>query len=99
MFFSRSSRELQEWIDTINLVAATLSAPPLPAGVGSQARFQRPLMPSSCTKLSIVSAELCYKHVQLCMNGPFCFFAVVTCMLWFIIFPVILFSMLIHLSL
>jgi hypothetical protein len=51
----RGTTELQEWVDTINLVAASLSAPPLPSGVGSQARFQRPLMPSSCTKLSIVS--------------------------------------------
>nr|KAG5692677.1 hypothetical protein BaRGS_028477 [Batillaria attramentaria] len=53
LFQTGGSAELQEWIDTINLVAATLSAPPLPSGVGSQARFQRPLMPSSCTKLSI----------------------------------------------
>ena len=51
----RGTTELQEWIDTINLVAASLSSPPLPSGVGSQARFQRPLMPSACTKLGIVS--------------------------------------------
>ena len=51
----RGTTELQEWIDTINLIAASLSSPPLPSGVGSQARFQRPLMPSACTKLGIVS--------------------------------------------
>ncbi|PVD39468.1 hypothetical protein C0Q70_02099 [Pomacea canaliculata] len=62
LFQTGSSRELQEWIDTINLVAATLSAPPLPAGVGSQARFQRPLMPSSCTKLSIHEQLKCHEQ-------------------------------------
>ena len=51
---SRGAVELQEWIDTINIIAASLSAPPLPSAVGSQAKFQRPLMPSSHTSLSIV---------------------------------------------
>ncbi|KAL8608977.1 hypothetical protein ACOMHN_062860 [Nucella lapillus] len=54
LFQTGGMTELQEWIDTINLVAATLSSPPLPSGVGSQARFQRPLMPSACTKLNIL---------------------------------------------
>lgn len=35
------------------MVAATLSAPPLPAAVGSQTKkFQRPLLPVSHTKLN-----------------------------------------------
>lgn len=42
---------MQSWIDTINLVAASLSAPVLPAAIGSQFnKFQRPLLPSSLTK-------------------------------------------------
>lgn len=49
------SKECEEWIDTINFVAASLSAPPLPGGVGSQKKFQRPLMPASYTKLNMVS--------------------------------------------
>ncbi|XP_064595518.1 PH and SEC7 domain-containing protein-like isoform X3 [Liolophura sinensis] len=53
LFQTSDSKELQAWIDTINLVAASLSAPPLPGGVGSQAKFQRPLMPSSYTKLNL----------------------------------------------
>lgn len=48
------SKELQAWIDTINLVAASLSAPPLPGAVGSQRKFQRPLLPCSITKLNLV---------------------------------------------
>ncbi|XP_071514522.1 LOW QUALITY PROTEIN: uncharacterized protein Efa6 [Panulirus ornatus] len=47
------SKELQAWIDTINLVAASLSAAPLPGAVGSQRKFQRPLLPCSITKLNL----------------------------------------------
>jgi len=52
-----SSDECQSWITTINYVAASLSAPPLPGAVGSQKKFQRPLMPCSYTKLSLVSSS------------------------------------------
>ena len=52
-FFS-DSKECQDWVDTINFVASSLSAPPLPGAVGSQRKFQRPLMPSTKTKLSMV---------------------------------------------
>ena len=38
----------------INYVAACMSAPPLPEAVGSQKKFQRPLMPASYTKLNMV---------------------------------------------
>lgn len=50
LFQTSDSKELQEWMETINFVAASLSAPPLPGGIGSQRKFQRPLMPSSYTK-------------------------------------------------
>ncbi|KAK3578721.1 hypothetical protein CHS0354_010106 [Potamilus streckersoni] len=53
LFQTSNSKELQEWIDTINYVAASLSAPSLPSGVGSQKRFQRPLLPSSYTRLNL----------------------------------------------
>ncbi|XP_023238782.1 PH and SEC7 domain-containing protein 2-like isoform X3 [Centruroides sculpturatus] len=52
LFQTSDSKELQSWIDTINFVAASLSAPPLACGVGSQKKFQRPLLPVSHTKLN-----------------------------------------------
>ena len=52
-----NSTECKEWIDCINLAAATLSAPPLPSGVGSQKKFQRPLLPATFTKYNIVSVQ------------------------------------------
>lgn len=53
LFQTSDSKELQSWIDTINFVAASFSAPPLEAAVGSQKKFQRPLLPCSHTKLNI----------------------------------------------
>lgn len=47
--------ELHSWVETINYVCAAFSAPPLEGGVGSQKRFQRPLLPSAHTKLLLVS--------------------------------------------
>ncbi|XP_061645864.1 PH and SEC7 domain-containing protein 1-like isoform X2 [Phyllopteryx taeniolatus] len=47
-----SSDDMRSWITRINVVAATFSAPPFPAAVGSQKRFSRPLLPGSGTKLS-----------------------------------------------
>lgn len=55
LFQTSDSKELQSWIDTINFVCASFSAPPLEGGVGSQKRFQRPLLPNSHTKLNLVS--------------------------------------------
>lgn len=49
------SKELQSWIDTINFVCASFSAQPLAGAVGSQRKFQRPLLPCSHTKLNLVS--------------------------------------------
>ncbi|XP_070491117.1 PH and SEC7 domain-containing protein isoform X2 [Chironomus tepperi] len=51
LFQTSDSKELQSWIDTINFVCASFSAPPLEGGVGSQKRFQRPLLPCSQSKL------------------------------------------------
>ncbi|RZF35346.1 hypothetical protein LSTR_LSTR013403 [Laodelphax striatellus] len=53
LFQTSDSKELQSWIDTINFVCASFSAPPLPGAVGSQKKFQRPLLPSSYTKLNL----------------------------------------------
>lgn len=54
LFQTSDPKELQSWIDTINFVCGSFSAPPLEGGVGSQKRFQRPLLPSSHTKLPLV---------------------------------------------
>ncbi|KAL5283724.1 efa-6 family protein [Megaselia abdita] len=53
LFQTSDSKELQSWVDTINLVCASFSAPPLEGGVGSQKRFQRPLLPSTKTKFML----------------------------------------------
>ncbi|XP_066261858.1 PH and SEC7 domain-containing protein isoform X2 [Euwallacea similis] len=53
LFQTSDSKELQSWIDTVNFVAASFSAPPLEAAVGSQKKFQRPLLPCSHTKLNL----------------------------------------------
>ena len=55
LFQTSNTKELQEWVDTLNYVAASLSAPPLPGAVGSQKKFQRPLLPVSYTRLNMVS--------------------------------------------
>lgn len=54
LFYS-DSKELQSWLDTINYVAACLSAPSLSGAVGNQKKFQRPLLPVAPTKLNFVS--------------------------------------------
>ncbi|XP_053665242.1 PH and SEC7 domain-containing protein [Anopheles marshallii] len=51
LFQTSDSKELQSWIDTINFVCASFSAPPLEGGVGSQKRFQRPLLPCTHSRL------------------------------------------------
>ncbi|XP_064458502.1 PH and SEC7 domain-containing protein-like isoform X2 [Ornithodoros turicata] len=53
LFQTGDAKELQSWIDTLNFVTASLSAPPLACAVGSQRRFQRPLLPVSQTKLNL----------------------------------------------
>lgn len=61
LFQTSDSKELQSWIDTINFVCASFSAPPLEGGVGSQKRFQRPLLPCTHTKLLLVSSMISRK--------------------------------------
>lgn len=55
MYVHSDSKELQSWIDTINFVCASFSCQPLAGAVGSQRKFQRPLLPCSHTKLNSVS--------------------------------------------
>ena len=38
-------------MDALNTAASLLSSPPLPAPVGSQQKFQRPLLPAGLSKL------------------------------------------------
>ncbi|XP_066936401.1 PH and SEC7 domain-containing protein-like isoform X2 [Clytia hemisphaerica] len=47
----KSQDEVKIWMDSINVSAALLSSPPLPAPVGSSVKFQRPVMPVSRTRL------------------------------------------------
>ncbi|XP_021206998.2 PH and SEC7 domain-containing protein isoform X3 [Bombyx mori] len=53
LFQTSDSKELCSWVETINFVCASYSAAPLAAAVGSQRKFQRPLLPSSHSKLSM----------------------------------------------
>lgn len=54
--FQTTDRDLMnKWIDTINLVAASFSSPPLPASIDSIGlRFKRPRLPNVQTRYSIV---------------------------------------------
>lgn len=52
LFQAQNSEQMHSWITRINVVAAMFSAPPFPAAIGSQKKFSRPLLPSSCTRLS-----------------------------------------------
>lgn len=57
LFQTSDSKELDSWIETINYVCAAFSAPPLEGGVGSQKRYQRPLLPTSRTRLLQVRVD------------------------------------------
>ncbi|XP_016396684.1 PH and SEC7 domain-containing protein 3-like [Sinocyclocheilus rhinocerous] len=52
IYSCRNAEQMQSWITRINTVAAMFSAPPLPAAIGSQKKFSRPLLPGSASKLS-----------------------------------------------
>ncbi|XP_049666917.1 PH and SEC7 domain-containing protein 1 isoform X2 [Accipiter gentilis] len=52
LFQAQNPEQMHSWITRINVVAAMFSAPPFPAAIGSQKKFSRPLLPSSCTRLS-----------------------------------------------
>lgn len=45
------TKEWRCWMDALNTAASLLSSPPLPAPVGSQQKFQRPLLPAGLSKL------------------------------------------------
>jgi len=53
LFQTSDEQELFAWIDTINTVVSRFSSPPLPAPCSSAAKFERPLFPSSCSRLSV----------------------------------------------
>ncbi|CAB3239080.1 unnamed protein product [Arctia plantaginis] len=53
LFQTSDSKELCTWVETINFVCAAYSCAPLASAVGSQRKFQRPLLPCTHTKLSM----------------------------------------------
>merc|ERR1719323_354456 len=64
LFQTSDEKELLTWIDAINYVLASFSAPQLPAACSSSSKFQRPLMPSSKSSLSM-SDQLVSHESQL----------------------------------
>lgn len=60
LFQTSDEKELLTWIDAINYVVSSFSAPQLPAPCSNSSRFQRPLMPS--TKSSLAMSEQLSKH-------------------------------------
>ncbi|KAJ8022727.1 PH and SEC7 domain-containing protein 3 [Holothuria leucospilota] len=44
---------MQNWMQSLNMAASVHSSPPLPAAVGRQKRFTRPLLPSATSKLPL----------------------------------------------
>ncbi|CAH0753155.1 unnamed protein product, partial [Bemisia tabaci] len=65
LFQTSDSKELQSWVDTINFVCASFSAPPLPGGCGSQKKFQRPLLPTTYTKLNLREQMLSHEETVM----------------------------------
>ncbi|ELK14858.1 PH and SEC7 domain-containing protein 4 [Pteropus alecto] len=65
LFQAPTAKEMSSWIARINLAAATHSAPPFPAAVGSQRRFVRPILPAGPAQSSLVrrAAERCVWRV------------------------------------
>ncbi|XP_015355263.1 LOW QUALITY PROTEIN: PH and SEC7 domain-containing protein 4 [Marmota marmota marmota] len=53
LFQAPTAKEMTSWIARINLAAATHSAPPFPAAVGSQRRFVRPILPMGPAQSSL----------------------------------------------
>ncbi|XP_054977452.1 PH and SEC7 domain-containing protein 4 isoform X2 [Sorex araneus] len=53
LFQAPTAKEMGSWIARINLAAATHSAPPFPAAVGSQRRFVRPILPMGPAQSSL----------------------------------------------
>ncbi|KAM6330136.1 PH and SEC7 domain-containing protein 1 [Podargus strigoides] len=61
LFQAQNPEQMHSWITRINVVAAMFSAPPFPAAIGSQKKFSRPLLPSSCTRLSQEEQVKCHE--------------------------------------
>lgn len=53
--FGSNKDETESWVNAINRNAALLSAAPLSAGIGSEVKFRRPLMPTAYSTLPLVS--------------------------------------------
>ena len=69
LFKVSNQNELLDWVNTINLVAAMFSSPPLKGGVGSSKRFQRPLLPISETRNNLQEQlESHKKNIQTFQN-------------------------------
>lgn len=62
-FACSTAKEMASWIARINLAAATHSAPPFPAAVGSQRRFVRPILPMNPAQSSLVLPHLANRGV------------------------------------
>jgi PH/SEC7 domain-containing protein len=52
LFQSSDSREMNSWIDNLNLNAAKFSSPALEAPCGSSKKFEKPLLPSAISRFS-----------------------------------------------
>jgi PH/SEC7 domain-containing protein len=52
LFQTSDEKELMTWINAINYVVASFASPQLPAACASSSKFQRPLLPSSRTRLN-----------------------------------------------
>jgi len=55
LFQTSDQKELETWVETINTVVARYSSPQLPAPCSNNAKFQRPLYPSSRSSLSLAA--------------------------------------------
>ncbi|KAK2498844.1 hypothetical protein MC885_005021 [Smutsia gigantea] len=53
LFQAPTAQDMSSWVSRINLAAATHSAPPFPAAVGSQRRFVRPILPAGPAQSSL----------------------------------------------
>ncbi|KAK2502952.1 hypothetical protein MC885_012957 [Smutsia gigantea] len=53
LFQAPTAQDMRSWVSRINLAAATHSAPPFPAAVGSQRRFVRPILPAGPAQSSL----------------------------------------------
>ncbi|XP_071064792.1 PH and SEC7 domain-containing protein 4 isoform X2 [Dasypus novemcinctus] len=62
LFQAPTAREMTSWIARINLAAATHSAPPFPAAVGSQRRFVRPILPVGPAQSSLEEQQRAHEN-------------------------------------